>query len=90
MEKIERLCIANFIFKIVAAAGAVSIVVLAMMSDSGAIETSEVLVRGSLSFLAASVGVWGSVNCTRMIESYREHLRRSRLRIVKSGYSRAA
>lgn len=90
MEKIERICILNFIFKIIGTAGVVSIVLLALMSDSGNADLSKLFVEVSLSFLASTLGIWGAVNCSKIIESYKESIRRQKLRIKVSNSANAA
>ena len=56
----ERTYVFNFIFKVLAAAGIISILGIAGMSDFGSLSNAEVFLYGGVSFLAACVGVWGA------------------------------
>ena len=63
-----------------AAAGIVCILGVAGASDFGNITNAEVFVYGGISFLMASFGIWGAVNCTRAIEAVKRRAKRERVR----------
>ena len=76
----ERTYVFNFIFKVLAAAGILSILGIAGMSDFESLSNAEVFLYGGVSFLAACVGVWGAMNCTRAIEAAKRRARRAKAR----------
>ena len=74
----ERTYVLNFIFKVLAAAGIICVLGVAGASDFGNITNAEVFVYGGISFLMASFGIWGTINCTRAIEAMKRRARRER------------
>ena len=60
----ERTYVLNFIFKVMAAAGVISVFGIAGASDFGSLTNAEIFVYGGISFLMASIGIWGTINCT--------------------------
>lgn len=81
-SKMERTYVLNFIFKVMAAAGIISVLGIAGASDFGSITNAEIFVYGGISFLMALIGIWGFVNCTRAIEAHKRHERREKARRV--------
>ena len=86
----ERTYVLNFIFKVMAAAGIISVLGIAGASDFGSITNAELFVYGGISFLMASFGIWGSINCTRTIEAMKRRARRERARRVAAVYTAKA
>ena len=86
----ERTYVLNFIFKVMAAAGIISVIGIAGASDFGNITNAELFVYGGISFLMASFGIWGAMNCTRAIEAMKRRERRERARLVASIYTAKA
>lgn len=80
----ERTYVLNTVFKVMAVVGFVSILGLAGSSDLGEISSARLFLQGGFSLLAAAVGIWGAMNCTRAIEAQKKRLRRER-RIASSG-----
>ena len=78
----ERTYVFNFIFKVMAAAGIIAVFGIAGASDFGNISNAELFVYGGISFVLASFGIWGSINCTRAIEAVKRRERRERARRV--------
>ena len=78
----ERTYVFNFIFKVMAAAGIVAVLGIAGASDFGNITNAELFVYGGISFLMASFGIWGAMNCTRTIEAMKRRERREKARRV--------
>ncbi len=76
----ERTYVLNFIFKVMAVAGIVSLLGIAGASDFGEITNAEIFIYGGISFLAASIGIWGALNCTRAIDSMKRHAKRQMIR----------
>lgn len=76
----ERTYVLNFIFKVMAAAGIVSLFGIAGASDFGEITNFEIFIYGGISFLAASIGIWGALNCTRAIDSMKRRAKRQMIR----------
>ena len=83
----ERTYVLNFIFKVMAAAGIISVLGIAGASDFGSITNAELFVYGGISFIMASFGIWGSINCTRTIEAMKRRARRERARRVAAAYT---
>lgn len=86
MKRIEKICVLNFIFKILAAAGTLSLIGLAMISDYGDITNASLFLHGLASLSIAGTGVWGMSNCTRFIESYKSRQKRLRARTAEPDY----
>ena len=86
----ERTYVFNFIFKVMAAAGIISVLGIAGASDFGSITNAELFVYGGISFLMASFGIWGAINCTRTIEAMKRRARRERARRVAAVYTAKA
>ena len=86
----ERTYVLNFIFKVMAAAGIISVLGIAGASDFGSITNAELFVYGGISFIMASFGIWGSINCTRTIEAMKRRARRERARRVAAVYAAKA
>ena len=86
----ERTYVFNFIFKVMAAAGIISVLGIAGASDFGSITNAELFVYGGISFLMASFGIWGTINCTRTIEAMKRRARRERARRVAAIYTAKA
>lgn len=80
----ERTYVFNVIFKIMAAAGIISLIGLAGMSDFGDISNARIFLQGGISFAAAAIGVWGYVNCSRAIEAEKRRARRAKRRSAAS------
>lgn len=89
-RKMERTYVLNFVFKVMAAAGIISILGIAGASDLGTLSNAELFIYGGISFLAASLGIWGAINCTRAIEATERRRRRERARYVAAVYSAKA
>lgn len=83
----ERTYVLNIIFKVMAAAGIISVLGIAGASDFGSISNIEIFLFGGISFLAASVGIWGSLNCTRAIEAMKRRERREKARRIAAVYT---
>jgi hypothetical protein len=86
----ERTYVLNFIFKVMAAAGIIAVLGIAGASDFGNITNSELFVYGGISFLMASFGIWGAMNCTKTIEAMKRRERRERARRVAAIYTAKA
>ena len=86
----ERTYVLNFIFKVMAAAGIIAVLGIAGASDFGNITNAELFVYGGISFLMASFGIWGAMNCTRAIEAAKRRERRERARRVAAIYTAKA
>ena len=86
----ERTYVLNFIFKVMAAAGIISVLGIAGASDLGTVSNAEIFVYGGFSFLMASIGIWGSMNCTRAIEAAKRRERREKARRVAAIYTAKA
>ena len=86
----ERTYVLNFIFKVMAAAGIISVLGIAGASDFGNITNAELFVYGGISFAIASFGIWGTINCTRAIEAMKRRARRERARRVAAIYTAKA
>ena len=86
----ERTYVLNFIFKVMAAAGIISVIGIAGASDFGTITNAELFVYGGISFVMASFGIWGAINCTRAIEAMKRRARRERARSVAAIYTAKA
>ena len=86
----ERTYVLNFIFKVMAAAGIISGLGIAGASDFGNITNAELFVYGGISFAIASFGIWGTINCTRVIEAMKRRTRRERARIAAIYSAKAA
>lgn len=86
----ERTYVLNFIFKVMAAAGIISVLGIAGASDFGNITNAELFVYGGISFAIASFGIWGTINCTRVIEAMKRRTRRERARIAAIYSAKAA
>ena len=86
----ERTYVFNFIFKVMAAAGIISVLGIAGASDFGNITNAELFVYGGISFVMASFGIWGAINCTRTIEAMKRRARRERARRVAAVYAAKA
>ena len=78
----ERTYVLNFIFKVMAAAGIIAFFGIAGASDLGTLTGAEFFLYGGISFLMASFGIWGALNCTRAIEAMKRRARRERARIA--------
>lgn len=89
-SKMERTYVLNFIFKVMAAAGIIAVLGIAGASDFGNISNAEIFVYGGISFLAASIGIWGSINCTRAIEAIKRRERREKARRIAAVYGAKA
>lgn len=74
--KMERTYVFNTVFKIMAALGFVSLLGLAGSSDLGEISTAKLFLQGGISVICAGIGVWGAVNCSRIIDAEKKRLRR--------------
>ena len=85
-----RTYVLNIIFKVMAAAGIISVLGIAGASDFGNISNMEIFLFGGISFLAASVGIWGSLNCTRAMEAMKRRERREKARRIAAVYSAKA
>ncbi len=86
----ERTYVLNFIFKVMAVAGIISVLGIAGASDFGNITNAELFVYGGISFLMASFGIWGAINCTRAIEAMKRRERREKARRVAAIYTAKA
>ncbi|MBQ6877533.1 MAG: hypothetical protein IJO22_03920 [Oscillospiraceae bacterium] len=86
----ERTYVLNFIFKVMAAAGIIAFFGIAGASDIGKLTGSEFFLFGGISFLMASFGIWGAINCTRAIEAMERRARRERARIAAFYSAKAA
>ncbi len=86
----ERTYVLNFIFKVMAAAGIISVLGIAGASDFGNITNAELFVYGGISFLMASFGIWGAINCTRAIEAMKRREKRERAHRVAAIYTAKA
>lgn len=86
-SKMERTYVLNFIFKIMAAAGIIAVFGIAGASDFGSISNIEIFLFGGISFMAAAIGIWGSLNCTRAIEAMKRRERREKARRIAAVYS---
>lgn len=86
----ERTYVLNTIFKIMAAAGIISVLGIAGASDFGNVSNMEIFVYGGISFAFASFGIWGAINCTRAIEAMKRRARRERAQRVAAIYTAKA
>ena len=86
----ERTYVLNFIFKVMAAAGIISVFGIAGASDLGSFTNAEIFVYGGISFVMAAFGIWGMVNCGRAIEAMKRRARRERAQRVAAIYSAKA
>ena len=86
----ERTYVLNFIFKVMAAAGVISVFGIAGASDFGSLTNVEIFVYGGISFLMASIGIWGTINCTRTIEAMKRRARRERAHRIAAIYTAKA
>ena len=86
----ERTYVLNFIFKVMAAAGIISVIGIAGASDFGNITNAELFVYGGISFAFAFFGIWGAMNCTRAIEAMKRRERIERARRVAAIYTAKA
>lgn len=86
----ERTYVLNFIFKVMAAAGVISVFGIAGASDFGSLTNAEIFVYGGISFLMASIGIWGTINCTRTIEAMKRRARRERAHRIAAIYTAKA
>ena len=86
----ERTYVLNFIFKVMAAAGVISVFGIAGASDFGSLTNVEIFVYGGISFLMASIGIWGTINCTRTIEAMKRCARRERAHRIAAIYTAKA
>ena len=86
----ERTYVLNFIFKIMAAAGIISLFGIAGASDFGNLTNAEIFVYGGISFAFASFGIWGAINSTRAIEAMKRSARRERAQRVAAIYTAKA
>ena len=86
----ERTYVLNFIFKVMAAAGIVFVLGIAGASDFGSITNAELFVYGGISLAMASLGIWGTINCSRAIEAMKRRERRERARRVAAVYTAKA
>ncbi len=86
----ERTYVLNFIFKVMAAAGIISVLGIAGSSDFGNFTNAEIFVYGGISFAIASLGIWGTINCTRAIEAMKRRARRERAQRVAAIYTAKA
>ena len=82
----ERTYVFNLIFKVMAAAGIIAVLGIAGASDFGNITNAELFVYGGISFIFASFGIWGSINCTRAIEAMKRRERREKARRIAAIY----
>ena len=74
----ERTYVFNTVFKVMAALGFISLLGLAGSSDLGEISSSRLFIQGGISIVCAAVGVWGAMNCSRIIESEKKRIRRAK------------
>ena len=86
----ERTYVLNFIFKVMAAAGIISVLGIAGASDFGNITNAELFVYGGISFAMAFCGIWSTMNCNRAIEAFKRRERRERARRVAAVYTAKA
>ena len=86
----ERTYVLNFIFKVMAAAGVISVFGIAGASDFGSLTNAEIFVYGGISFFMASIGIWGTINCTRTIEAMKRRARRERAHRIAAIYTAKA
>ena len=86
----ERTYVLNFIFKVMAAAGVISVFGIAGASDFGSLTNAEIFVYGGISFIAASFGIWGTINCSRTIEAMKRRARRERAHRIAAIYTAKA
>lgn len=86
----ERTYVLNAIFKIMAAAGIIAVLGIAGASDLGNLSNGEIFIYGGISFAMASIGIWGTFNCTRAIEAMKRRARRERAHRIASIYSAKA
>ena len=86
----ERTYVLNFIFKIMAAAGIISIIGIAGSSDLGTLTNAKIFLFGGISFAMASIGVWGMTNCTRAIEAAKRREKREKARRIAAVYAAKA
>ena len=86
----ERTYVLNFIFKVMATAGIISVLGIAGASDFGNITNAELFVYGGISFIMASFGIWGAINCTRAIEAFKRRERREKARRIAAIYTAKA
>ncbi len=86
----ERTYVLNAIFRVMAAAGILCVLGIAGASDMGSFTNGEILVYGGISFMMASIGIWGTINCTRAIEAMKRRARRERAHRVAAVYSAKA
>ena len=86
----ERTYVLNFIFKVMAAAGVISVFGIAGASDFGSLTNAEIFVYGGISLLMASIGIWGTINCTRTIEAMKRRARRERAHRIAAIYTAKA
>ena len=86
----ERTYVLNFIFKVMAAAGVISVFGIAGASDFGSLTNAEIFVYGGISFLMSSIGIWGTINCTRTIEAMKRRARRERAHRIAAIYTAKA
>ena len=77
----ERTYVLNFIFKVMAAAGVISVFGIAGASDFGSLTNAEIFVYGGFSFLMAS---------TRTIEAMKRRARRERAHRIAAIYTAKA
>lgn len=91
MEKLEKMCILNFVFKMIAAAGIIGIFVIAGLSDADILNNAHIFSYGTASLLLSSIGIWGYLNCTRIIDSYKKSYNRRKVSIqsISSNYRAA-
>lgn len=73
-----------------AAAGVIAILGITGASDLGTLTNAEFFLFGGISFLIASFGIWGAINCTRAIEAMKRRARRERARIAAVYTAKAA
>lgn len=74
----ERTYVFNTVFKVMAALGFISLLGLAGSSDLGEISSSRLFIQGGVYIVCAAVGVWGAMNCSRIIESEKKRIRRAK------------
>lgn len=86
-RKMERTYVFNAIFKVMAVAGIISILGIAGASDFGNISNAEFFIYGGISFFATALGIWGSVSCTKAIETMKRRERRAIARRAHGGYN---
>ena len=86
----ERTYVLNFIFKVMTVAGIISLFGIAGASDFGNLTNAEIFVYGGISFLMASIGIWGTINCTRTIEAMKRRARRERAHRIAAIYTAKA